>query len=140
MSWKVIFLLSLSGIVVGFAGVFGLNGAAEIVVWLAVFLVFAIVIAKRRDSDYFVHGLLSSIIAGFWVGVVHAAFINTFVAHNPQLGAGLAKMPRTAHPRLMMVIYGPFIGAVTGVVAGLMASVAGKFVKRAQSPMSKQGS
>lgn len=140
MSWKVIFLLSLSGIVVGFAGVFGLKGAAEMVVWLVLFLVFAIVIAKQRDSDYFVHALLASILAGFWVGVVHAAFVNTFVAHDPRLGTGLARIPPSAHPRLMMFIYGPFIGAVTGVVAGLMAAVAGKFVKRTQSPTPKQGS
>ncbi len=134
MNWKVVFLLSLSGIVIGFAGVYGLSGIAEIVVWLAVFVLFAVVIAKNRDSDYFVHALLASVVAGFWVGVVHAAFINTFVAHNPELGAGLAKIPRTSHPRLMMVVYGPFIGALAGVVAGVMAVVAGMFLKRSPRP------
>ena len=38
-------------------------------------------------------------------------------------------MPKTAHPRLIMVMMGPFIGAVTGVVAGLMAAVAGKLFR-----------
>ncbi len=130
MSWKIIFLLSLSGIVVGVAGVYGLSGIAELAVWLLIFILFAAVIAKQRDSDYFVHALLASILAGLWVGLVHALFLHTYVAHNPELNAGVAKMPRTAHPRLMMIMFGPFIGAVAGVVAGAMASVAGKIVKR----------
>lgn len=132
MSWKTIFLLSLSGIVVGFAGVYGLSGIVELVVWLIIFIVFAVVIAKQRDGDYFVHALLASILAGFWVGLVHALFIRTYVAHNPELNAGITRMPKTAHPRLMMIMFGPFTGAVAGVIAGLMASVAGKIVKRSK--------
>lgn len=138
MSWKIVFLLSLFGVVVGFADVYGLSGIAQIIVWLIVFVIFAVVIARRRESDYFVHALLASMLAGFWVGVVHAVFIGTFVAHNPQLRAGATMMPKSTHPRLIMVIMGPFVGAVTGVVAGVMAAVAGKIVKRARPPMPQE--
>lgn len=130
MSWKVIFLLSLFGVAVGFAGVYGLSGTAELIVWLFIFVIFAVVIVRSRSGDYFVHALLASILAGLWVGIMHAAFINTYVAHNARLRAGYAMIPKTAHPRLMMVLTGPFIGAVMGVVAGLMAAVAGKILKR----------
>lgn len=138
MNWKIILLLSFFGVVVGFAEVYGLSGIAELIVWLVVFVVFAVVIAKRQEGDYFVHALLASILAGFWVGVIHAAFINTYVAHNPQLRAGVTMMPKSSHPRLIMVMMGPFIGSVAGVVAGVMAAVAGKIVKRTRPPMPQE--
>lgn len=137
MSWKIILLLSLFGVVVGFAGVYGLSGPAELIVWLLIFVIFGVVIAKRRSSDYFVHALLASILAGLWVGIIHAAFIATYVAHNARLRAGYAMILKTAHPRLMMVLTGPFIGAVMGVVAGLIAAVAGKIMKRKEPADSK---
>jgi hypothetical protein len=130
MNWKIVLLLSLFGVVVGFAGVYGLSGPGELVLWIIVFLIYAIVIGKRLESDFFVHALLAAILAGLWVGIIHAAFIKTYVAHNAQLRAGRSMMPKTAHPRLIMVMIGPFIGAVTGVVAGLMAAVAGNLFKR----------
>lgn len=129
MNWKIVLLLSLFGIVVGFAGVYGLSGTGELIVWLVVFLIYAVIIGKRLKSDFFVHALLATILAGLWVGVIHAAFLETYVAHNAQLRAGRSMMPKTAHPRLIMVMMGPFIGAVTGVVAGLMAAVAGKLFR-----------
>ena len=137
MSWRIIFLLSLFGVAVGFAGIYGLSGAAELIVWLIIFVIFAVVIARSRTSDHFVHALLASILAGLWVGIIHAAFIATYVAHNAHLRAGYAMIPKTAHPRLMMVLTGPFIGAVMGVVAGLMAAGAGKVLKRKEPADSK---
>lgn len=130
MKWKIVLRLSLLGVPVGFAGVYGLSGNAALAVWLIVFVVFAVVIARSMESDFFVHALLASILAGLFVGIIHAAFINSYIAHNAQLNSANAMMPKTSHPRLLMVVLGPFIGAVTGVVAGLMAVAAGRIMKK----------
>jgi lysylphosphatidylglycerol synthetase-like protein (DUF2156 family) len=138
MNWKIVLLLSLFGVVVGFAGVYGLSGPGELVLWIIVFLIYAIVIGKRLESDFFVHALMATILAGLWVGVIHAAFLGTYVAHNAELRAGRSMMPKSSHPRLMMVMVGPFIGAVTGVVAGLMAAVAGKLFKHKKGVVAQE--
>jgi uncharacterized membrane protein len=39
-------------------------------------------------------------------------------------------MPLANHPRLLMVLTGPVIGVISGLVLGLFAVVARKFVKK----------
>lgn len=40
------------------------------------------------------------------------------------------KMPQGLSPRAIMLIAGPIIGAVTGLIAGLFAWLAGKIMKK----------
>ena len=137
MNWKIAFLLSLAGVAVGLAEVFGLYGIPQLVVWAAVFVGYAIFLARNIDGDYFVHALLASLLAGLWAGTIHAVFINAYVAHNPALQSEYAVLPKGTHPRLMMIMMGPFYGAIRGVVAGLLAVAAGKFMKR-KEPLPSQ--
>jgi cobalamin synthase len=41
----------------------------------------------------------------------------------------MTKMPMPEHPRLMMLMMGPAIGIVSGLVLGLFAFIASKWVK-----------
>jgi len=42
----------------------------------------------------------------------------------------MAKMPLPTHPRIMMLITGPIIGIISGLILGLFAFVASNIVKK----------
>jgi cobalamin synthase len=44
----------------------------------------------------------------------------------------MKSMPLPDSPRLMMALFGPLVGIVSGVVIGLFAVIAGKFLKSAR--------
>jgi hypothetical protein len=48
--------------------------------------------------------------------------------------ANMSKMPFTMSPRRMMLIAGPLIGIISGLVLGLFAFVASKIVKKNIQP------
>ena len=52
------------------------------------------------------------------------------MSNNPEMVAGLQNLPRGVSPRVMMMVVGPIIGILTGVVAGLFAWVAAKLFNR----------
>ncbi|MFZ1083078.1 MAG: hypothetical protein WAO19_14275 [Candidatus Kryptoniota bacterium] len=130
MNWKLIFLLTLFGIAVAFAGVIGILGEMEFPIWLVIFIVYAAIIVKQTTGKYFLHAFLISIINGVWIGIIHAAFIATYLANNPAMKESYKIMPLRNHPRILMVIMGPIIGAITGLVAGLIVFGAGKLMKK----------
>ena len=51
MNWKLIFGLSLFGLAMAFATVFVIPSNVEPLFWLAIFIVCAVVIAKRRRES-----------------------------------------------------------------------------------------
>lgn len=53
INWKLIFLLSLFGIAMAFASVFGLNGKSEPILWPAIFVVYGILIVRNTNGKYF---------------------------------------------------------------------------------------
>lgn len=133
MNWKLIFLLSLFGLAMAFATVYVIPSTIEPLFWLAIFLVCAFLIARYAPGKYFLHGLLVSIVNSIWITAVHAALFYDYVAHHPEY-LQMMTAPGTpealaAHPRRMMVITGPIIGVLSGLVLGLFSWVASKFVK-----------
>jgi hypothetical protein len=130
MNWKIIVLLSLFGVAVGVAGLFGLTGTPEFILWLIIFVLYAFIIVRKTQGKYFLHGFLVSLLNGLWIGIIHAAFFSTFAAHNAEAMASYDKLPQGLSPRVVMLIAGPIIGAVTGLIAGLFAWLAGKIMKK----------
>ena len=59
MNWKLILALSLFGLAMGAGSLFGL-GLAEPLLWLAIFIIYALVIARRRLADTFCTGFWSA--------------------------------------------------------------------------------
>jgi uncharacterized membrane protein len=55
-------------------------------------------------------------------------FINLFC--NTQKPEMMTRMPLPNHPRLMMLITGPIIGLISGVVLGLFSFIASKIIKK----------
>jgi hypothetical protein len=124
MNWRLIFALSLFGLAMAVASLFGL-GLFEFVIWLVIFIVYAWIIATRARGKYFLHGFLVSIVNSVWITIIHVAFFSMYVRNNPQILQGA---PPGMNPRVIMIAAGPIVGAILGVIAGLFAFIASKIV------------
>jgi hypothetical protein len=128
MSWKLILQLSLFGLAMGIATVFMISSAAEPFFWLVVFVISAYVIATRAPSRYFLHGLAVGVANSVWVTSAHVLLFGQYIAHHPREAAMMSSMPLPTHPRVMMLMTGPVIGVISGVVLGIFALVARKLL------------
>jgi uncharacterized membrane protein len=133
MNWKIIFQLSIFGLIMAFATVSLIPEKIEPAFWLVIFIFCAIVIAKVCAGKYFLHGFMVSIVNSVWITAVHIAFRNTYVANHPQMASMGASMPPALaiHPTLAMVIMGPIFGAMFGIVLGLFSFAASLIMKKA---------
>jgi uncharacterized membrane protein len=104
---------------------FGL-GAFEFLLWLVIFVIYAWIIARRAPGKYFLHGFIVSLVNSIWITAIHFAFFSTYVTNNPQMVEGA---PPRMNPRIIMIIAGPIVGAVMGVLAGFFALLMSKIVK-----------
>jgi hypothetical protein len=127
---SLIFALSLFGLAMGIATVFVIPSSIEPIFWLAIFVVCAIVIAKRAPGKFFLHGFLVSIVNSVWITASHIIFVDSYLARHPNEAEMMTKMPMPDSPRLMMLMTGPLVGVVSGLVLGLFAFVAAKILKR----------
>ena len=129
MDWKLIFGLSLFGLAMGVATVFVIPSNVEPIFWLAIFLVCAFLIARKRPDRHFLHGLLVGIVNSIWITATHIIFFSQYIADHPKEVAMMGSMPLPDSPRLMMACVGPIVGIISGAIIGLLAYVAAKLVK-----------
>ncbi len=130
MNWKLIFQLSLFGLAMALATISLISSAIEPIFWLLIFVACAFLIAKKAPGKYFLHGFLVSLVNCVWITAAHVAFYSTYLANHPEMAEMNAKMPLSDHPQLMMLLTGPVIGAVSGLILGLFSFIAGKLVKK----------
>ena len=130
MNWKLIFGLSLFGLAMAVATVFVIPSNVEPVFWLVIFIVCAIVIAKYAPGKFFLHGLLVSLVNSVWVTAAHVLLFDPYIAHHAKEAAMMTRMPMPMAPRLMMMVTGPIVGVISGVVLGLFAFIASRVMKR----------
>lgn len=135
MSWRLILGLSLFGLAMSVATVFVIPPKVEPVVWLVIFLICAYIIARLAPGRPFLHGLMVGIVNSVWVTAAHILFFTAYMANHPKEAAMARSMPLP--PKLMMAVTGPLIGVISGLVLGLFAYIAGRFVRpaRAVPPM-----
>jgi hypothetical protein len=125
MSWKLIFVLSLFGLGMAFATVYVVPSHVEPWVWLGIFVVCAIAIAKRAPGKFFLHGLCVSLLNSVWITATHVALFEKYIANHPREAAMMTQM---GSPQVMMAVTGPVVGLVSGLVLGLFAWIASKFL------------
>jgi ABC-type transport system involved in cytochrome c biogenesis permease subunit len=130
MNIKLIFILSLVGLAMAVASVFGWTKEIEPLLWLIIFIIYAIIIAYKTTEKRFLNGFLVSLLNGIWIAIIHCIFFLTYLHNNPQMLDAYHKMPHFASPRIMQLVFGPFIGALTGLILGLFAFIAGKIIKK----------
>ena len=129
MNWKLIFQLSLFGLAMAVATVFWIPSNIEPFFWLVIFILCAYWIARNCTGKYFLHGFLVSIVNCVWITGLHVLLFNTYIANHPKEAEMLSTMPMPKHPRWMMLMTGPIIGIISGLVLGLFAFVASKIWK-----------
>jgi len=134
VNWKLIFQLSLFGLAMAFATVFFVPSKVEPLLWLAIFVVCAYLIARGASGKAFVHGLLLGIVNSLWITAVHILLMDAYLAHHPQEAAMMQSVKMPAPPRVMMAIVGPCIGIVSGIVIGLLAMLADGILRRRSRP------
>ena len=126
MNWKLILLLSMFGLAMGLATVFIIPPKIEPLFWLVIFVVCAYVIARQTRKP-FLHGFLLGLANCVWITASHLLLFNQYMANHAQEAAMMQTMPFS--PRIMMAIVGPFIGLISGLVIGVLALIATKFMK-----------
>jgi hypothetical protein len=130
LDFRLVLALSMFGLVMGIATVFVIPSTIEPIFWLAIFLVCAYTIARRAPRAFFLHGFLVSLVNSVWITSAHIALVDSYLARHANEAAMMAKMPMPDSPRLMMLMTGPAVGLVSGLVLGLFSFIAGKLVKR----------
>jgi hypothetical protein len=130
---SLIFRLSLFGLAMGILTINVIPSSVEPFCWLIVFIISAYLIAKKTAGRYFLHGFLTSLGNCVWVTGLHILFFNTYVANHQAELAQMSNGPLAEHPRLMMLIAGPAIGIISGLVLGLFSFLASKMAKRKEA-------
>ena len=90
-------------------------------------LIFALSVFGLATGKYFLHGFLVSVVNSIWITAIHAQFFSVYAKNNPQF---VQSTPPGMNPRVLMLIMGPLVGAVFGVIAGLFAFIASKVFKK----------
>lgn len=129
MNWSLIFSLSLFGFLMAIATTFLIPFEVAIFVWVVIFLVCAVIIAKNTGEHYFLHGLYTGIALSAWAALIHFALFTKFIFANGWVAGTTSHLPSIAPPRVMIVIYQLLIGVASGVVLGLLSSAASKIFK-----------
>ena len=130
LNWKLIVQLSFFGFAMGVATVFWIPSTIEPFFWLAIFLVCAYVLATKNTGKFFLHGFLVSIVNSIWITTLHVLLFNSYVIRHPEEAAMMTRMPLPDSPRTMMIITGPIIGVISGLVLGLFSLIASKLVAK----------
>lgn len=130
MNKKLIFQLSLFGFAMSIATVYFIPSNIEPLCWLAIFILCAYLIAKNCTEKYFLNGLCVSLLNAVWITAIHILLFDTYMENHPQEALMMTTMPMADSPRLMMVMFGPFVGLFSGAVLGLFAFIASKIMKK----------
>ncbi len=131
MNWKLIIQLSVFGLIMAFATVFLITEMFEPVFWIAIFIFSAYIIVQRVKGRYFLHGFFVSLANCVWITIAHILFYNTYIANHPAVAKMAQEHPfLPTHPRLAMLITGPLVGIVCGLILGLFAYIGSLMIKK----------
>jgi len=132
MNWKLIFQLSVFGLIMAFATISLIPEKIEFVFWLVILVFCSYVIAKVCTGSYFLHGFLVSLVNCVWITTVQLIFYTSYIAHHPDMAKSYESIPAplNVHPHWCMAISDVIIGIISGLVLGLFAFIASKIVKK----------
>jgi hypothetical protein len=131
MNWKLIFTLSLFGSAMALGTVFFIPPKVELFLWLPIFIICAVIIAKVAPGKYFLHGFFTSLVNCVWVTSAHVIFFSTYIVSHMDELKMFESMPWHDHPRRLMLLMGPLFGIGFGLILGLFSWIAAKLIKKA---------
>jgi hypothetical protein len=131
MNWKLIFQLSVFGLIMAFGTISLIPQMIEPLFWVVIFIFCAYIIAKRVNGKYFWHGLFLGLANCVWITAAHFIFYSTYITHHQSVLKMSQQHPiLPTHPRIDMLIMAPFIGIAFGILLGLFALIASLLVKK----------
>ncbi len=130
MNWKLIFQLSLFGLAMAVGTVYFIPSAIEPVFWFLIFLICAYIIAKKAPGKFFLHGFLVSLVNCVWVTSAHVILFKAYALNHGSEIESMSSMVQSLSPRKMMLIVGPIVGIISGLVLGLFSFIASKIFRR----------
>ena len=134
MNYRLILMLSMFGLAMGVATVFWIPSNIEPAFWLPIFLVCAYVIARSSRERLFAHGLWLGVVNSVWITAAHVVFAGEYLGRHASEAEMLKMGPFSDSPRVTMVLMGPLVGVVSGLVIGVFAVIAGKLVGDRREP------
>lgn len=132
MNWKLIFQLSIFGLIMAFGTVSLIPQNVEPAFWLVIFVFSAWVIARACPNKYFLHGFVTGLVNCVWITAVHFLFFQKYTAGHPQMDTLVNDMPASfsTHPRIAMALAGLVLGILSAIIAGIFALVGSKIVSK----------
>ncbi|MBU0508948.1 hypothetical protein KKH27_08955 [bacterium] len=126
MNWKLIFVVSLLGVLIGLVSLFGLVDLNQWFIAIMWWLIAALILGRFAHKKYFGHGLWTGVIESLVSSTLIYLFFDTYVANNPKVAEQLAQLPPGVDARSMMLI-NMLVGVIIGgVVLGLLTLLSGK--------------
>ena len=122
MNFK-LWLLTLFGVVMGFATVFGLTKNNEFYYWMIIGVISAFAISKITTEKIFVKSTVVGLFMGIFTGIIQYVFFNTYLENNPESIDGFKQIPLTLAPQYVLLFSAPFTGIIFGLFIGLIAYV-----------------
>lgn len=129
MNWKLIFQLSLFGLAMGISTVYWIPSNIEPFFWLAIFIICAYQIARNCKEKFFLHGFFVSLVNCVWVTGAHVLLFRIYANNHPKEIEDMLSMLHSKRPRVLMLLTGPIIGFISGLVLGLFAFIASRIWK-----------
>ncbi len=131
MNWKLILLLSLTGIGIGFITVYFLPARYESFVSAPVFLLCTYLIVKYAKTWFFLHGLILGFLNTLLATIVRIVLSDTYLSNHPQDALQYAKMSEESGATVnqAMLLIGLFIAVISGITMALLALAGGKMLK-----------
>lgn len=134
MNWPLVLRLSLFGLAMGICPVFFVPSTVEPLLWLAVFIACAYLVGKAAVMRPFLHGLAIGIVNSVWVTGTHVLLFAQYITRHPREMEMMATMPLANHPRLMMLVTGPIIGVISGIIIGAFCAFAARLMRSRALP------
>jgi hypothetical protein len=128
MKWKTILLLSLFGILMGLNSVFGIIKNVEWILWIIIAIVSAYVLNRRTEKLLVTHAVVTGLFMGILNAIIQSSLFDSYLANNPEI-EGFKQWPITAEPQYFLLMAGPFLGIIYGLIIGLFGLIIKKISK-----------
>ncbi|MDO3641786.1 MAG: hypothetical protein ACTHMI_19335 [Mucilaginibacter sp.] len=132
MNWKLIFQLSIFGLIMAFGTVSLIPQKVEPVFWVLIFAFCAAVIAKACNGKFFLYGFYTGLVNCVWITVVHFLFYKKYIESHNQLDSILASLPPSfsTHPRVATALVGLIPGVISALIFGVFAFLGAKIAPK----------
>jgi hypothetical protein len=140
MRWGLVLSLSMFGLAMALGTVAVIPLRIGGPLWIAIFIVTSIIVARRAGGRYFLHGFLVGLMNWTWVTAAHVVFHSTYVAHHATDIAARQAFHLPAMPVLITAIVGPVftfaqtydtpIPGLSGIIYGTLSWIGSKWLSR----------